>query len=123
MSKTAFVTKEKIEEIVKSYPTPFHLYDEKMLRQRLSDIKEAFSWNAGYREYFAVKACPNPFLLKIMKEYGVGCDCSSKTELMLAKACGFSGDEIMFSSNETPASEYAYAKSISSLYINKYAAD
>ena len=111
MSKKAFTTKEKIEEISKVYPTPFHLYDEKTLRQRLSDIKKAFSWNKGYREYFAVKANPNPFLLKIMKEYGVGCDCSSKTELMLAKACGFSGDEIMFSSNETPAEEYEYAKS------------
>lgn len=115
MSKNAFVTKEKIEEIVKDYPTPFHLYDEKLLRKRLSDIKEAFSWNKGYREYFAVKACPNPFLLKIMKEYGVGCDCSSKTELMLAKACGFRDDEIMFSSNETPASEYAYAQSIGAI--------
>lgn len=111
MSKKTFTTKEKIEEISKVYPTPFHLYDEKTLRQRLSDIKKAFSWNKGYREYFAVKANPNPFLLKIMKEYGVGCDCSSKTELMLAKACGFSGDEIMFSSNETPAEEYEYAKS------------
>lgn len=110
MSKEAFVTKEKIEEIVKSYPTPFHIYDEKTLRKRLSDITKAFSWNKGYREYFAVKANPNPFLLKIMKEYGVGCDCSSLTELMLANACGFSGDEIMFSSNETPAEDYAYAK-------------
>lgn len=115
MSKKAFVSKGKIEEIAAKYPTPFHLYDEKTLRKRLRDIKEAFSWNAGYREYFAVKANPNPFLLKIMKEYGVGCDCSSKTELMLAKALGFEGDEIMFSSNETPASEYEYAKSVGAI--------
>ena len=115
MSKKAFVSKDKIEKIAAEYPTPFHLYDEKTLRKRLRDIKEAFSWNPGYREYFAVKANPNPFLLKIMKEYGVGCDCSSKTELMLAKALGFKGDEIMFSSNETPASEYEYAKSVGAI--------
>lgn len=115
MSKNAFVTKEKIEEIAAKYPTPFHIYDEKLLRKRLSDIKEAFSWNKGYREYFAVKANPNPFLIKIMKEYGVGCDCSSMTELMLSKALGFSGDEIMFSSNETPAQEYEYAKSLGAI--------
>ena len=110
MGKEAFVTKEKIAEIEKEYPTPFYVYDEKLLRKRLSDIKEAFSWNKGYKEYFAVKANPNPFLLKIMKEYGAGCDCSSLTELMLAKACGFTGDDIMFSSNETPAQDYLYAK-------------
>lgn len=110
MRKEVFATKEKIEEIAKTYPTPFHIYDEARLRQKLEDITKAFSWNKGYREYFAVKANPNPFLLRIMKEYGVGCDCSSLTELMLAKACGFTGDEIMFSSNETPAQEYSYAK-------------
>ena len=115
MSKKAFVSKEKVQEIAAKYPTPFHLYDERILRKRLRDIKEAFSWNPGYREYFAVKANPNPFLLKIMKEYGVGCDCSSKTELMLAKACGFKDDEIMFSSNETPAAEYEYAKKVGAI--------
>ncbi len=112
MSKKAYVTKEQIEEIVKTYPTPFHLYDEKGIRENLKAVTEAFSWNKGFREYFAVKANPNPYLLKIMKEYGCGADCSSMTELMLANACGFSGDEIMFSSNDTPANEFAYANEL-----------
>lgn len=109
MNKVPFVTKEQIEEIVKTYPTPFHIYDEKGLRENLQAVKEAFAWNQGYREYFAVKANPNPFLINIMKEYGCGCDCSSLTELMLADALGFQGEEIMFSSNDTPAEEYILA--------------
>ena len=112
MKKTPFVTKKQIEEITKTYPTPFHIYDEKGMRENLKAIKEAFSWNPGFREYFAVKANPNPFLINIMKEYGCGCDCSSMTELMLADALGFSGDKIMFSSNDTPAEEYAFANKI-----------
>jgi len=112
MRKKAFVTKEQVEEIVKTYPTPFHIYDEKGLRQKLAAVKEAFSWNEGFREYFAVKANPNPFLLKIMQEYGCGADCSSLTELMLAKTLGFDGKEIMFSSNDTPREEFAYADEI-----------
>ena len=79
MSKKPFVTKEQVEEIVKTYPTPFHLYDEKGIRANAKALKEAFSWNPGYKEYFAVKATPNPFLLDILKEYGCGCDCSSYT--------------------------------------------
>ena len=109
MSKEAFVTKEMIEKIVKDYPTPFHIYDEKGIRENAQAVKEAFSWNKGFKEYFAVKATPNPYLIEILKEYGCGCDCSSKTELMLSKAVGLEGKDIMFSSNDTPAEEYAYA--------------
>ena len=109
MSKTPFVTKEQLEEIVKTYPTPFHIYDERGIRENAKALKEAFAWNKGFKEYFAVKATPNPYLINILREYGCGTDCSSKTELMLSEAMGFSGSDIMFSSNETPASEYEYA--------------
>ena len=108
-SKRPFVTKEGIEEIVKTYPTPFHIYDEKGIRQNAQAVREAFAWNKGFKEYFAVKATPNPYLIQILKEYGCGCDCSSLTELMLSKAVGIKGEDIMFSSNDTPAEEYAYA--------------
>ncbi|MCR4923672.1 MAG: diaminopimelate decarboxylase [Lachnospiraceae bacterium] len=109
MEKPVFVTREKAEEIAKKYPTPFILYDEKGLRENLEAIKNAFSWNKGYKEYFAVKACPNPFLIRIMKEYGFGCDCSSYTELMLSKELGIIGSDIMFSSNDTPDEDYILA--------------
>lgn len=109
MEKKTFVTKEQLDEIVKQYPTPFHLYDEKGIRENIKAVKEAFSWNNGFKEYFAVKACPNPFLINILKEYGCGCDCSSYTELMMSSAIGCTGKDIMFSSNDTPAEEYAYA--------------
>ncbi|MBQ8039115.1 MAG: diaminopimelate decarboxylase [Lachnospiraceae bacterium] len=109
MSKTPFVTKEQLEEIVKTYPTPFHIYDEKGIRENAKALKEAFSWNKGFKEYFAVKATPNPYLINILREYGCGTDCSSQTELMLSEAMGLSGNDIMFSSNETPACEYEYA--------------
>lgn len=112
MKKKPFVTKEQLEEIVKTYPTPFHIYDEKGIRENAQALKDAFSWNPGYREFFAVKATPNPFLIDILREYGCGTDCSSQTELMLSKAMGFDGESIMFSSNETPASEYEYAAKI-----------
>ena len=112
MSKKPFVTKEKLEEIIKKYPTPFHLYDEKGIRENAKAVQEAFAWNPGFREYFAVKATPNPFLINILKEYGCGCDCSSMTELMMADALGFQGEEIMFSSNDTPAEEFAFAAKI-----------
>ena len=112
MKKTPFVTKEQVEEIVKSYPTPFHLYDEKGIRNNAKAVKEAFAWNKGFREYFAVKATPNPFILNILKEYDCGCDCSSYTELMLAKSCGFDGEHIMFSANDVPAEEFAYANKL-----------
>ena len=107
--KKAFLTLEQAREIAKTYPTPFHIYDERGIRENAARVTEAFSWNKGFREYFAVKATPNPFLLKILQEYGCGVDCSSETELMMSDACGFSGEEIMFSSNDTPAGEFALA--------------
>lgn len=109
MNKKPFITKEKANEIAKIYPTPFHIYDEKGIRRNAKAVKEAFAWNPGFKEYFAVKANPNPCLIEILREYGCGCDCSSMTELMLAKAMGVEGRDIMFSSNNTPAEEYAYA--------------
>lgn len=112
MKKIPFVTKEKIEEIVQSYPTPFYIYDEKGLRENAKAVQEAFAWNKGFKEYFAVKACPNPFLIQIMHEYGAGCDCSSLTELMLSDAVGIHGHDIMFSSNDTPAEDYAYCAKV-----------
>lgn len=112
MAKKPFVTLEQLKEIDKTYPTPFHLYDEKGIRENAQKVKDAFAWNKGFREYFAVKATPNPFLINILKEYGCGCDCSSMTELMLADALGFSGDGIMFSSNATPAEEFVFARKI-----------
>ncbi len=110
--KKPFITKEALEKIVKEYPTPFHIYDEKGIRENAERVKEAFSWNKGFKEYFAVKATPNPFLIDILREYGCGCDCSSLTELMLSEAMGVKGEDIMFSSNATPAEEYAYADKI-----------
>lgn len=115
MKKIPFVTKEQVEEIVKTYPTPFHLYDEAGIRANAKAVQEAFAWNKGFREYFAVKATPNPFILNILKEYGCGCDCSSLTELMMAKACGFQGEQIMFSSNDTPLEEFAYANDLGAI--------
>lgn len=109
MNKTPFVSKEKLQEIIAQYPTPFHIYDEKGIRDNIKALKKAFAWNDGFKEYFAVKANANPFLIKIMQEYGCGCDCSSLTELMLADALGFQGEDIMFSSNATPAEEYRFA--------------
>ena len=109
MEKKPFVTKEQLEEIAKTYPTPFYLYDEKGIRENALKLKEAFSWNKGFREYFAVKATPNPFILKILQELGCGTDCSSKTELLMSDACGFSGHDIMFSSNDTPPEEFKLA--------------
>ena len=109
MKKEPFVTKEQLQEIVKQFPTPFHLYDERGIRENAQAVKQAFSWNKGYREYFAVKAEPNPFIIQILKEYGCGCDCSSLTELMLSDALGIRGEDIMFSSNETPPEEFRLA--------------
>lgn len=115
MEKRPFVTKEKLEEIVREYPTPFHLYDEKGIRENAVKLKEAFAWNKGFREYFAVKATPNPFILKILKDYDCGMDCSSLTELMMSEATGFTGPDIMFSSNNTPAEEYRYADKLGAI--------
>ena len=112
MKKIPFVTKDQVEEIAKTYPTPFHIYDEKGIRENAKAVKEAFAWNKGFKEYFAVKACPNPFLIQILHEYGVGCDCSSLTELMLSNALGINGHDIMFSSNDTPEEDYAYCAKV-----------
>lgn len=115
MKKVPFVTKEKIEEITKTYPTPFHIYDEKGIRENAKAMKEAFAWNKGFKEYFAVKATPNPFLIRILHEYGCGCDCSSLTELMLSNALDINGHDVMFSSNDTPREDYEYAAKIGAI--------
>lgn len=115
MAKTPFVSKEKIEEIVRTYPTPFHIYDERGIRENVRKLKEAFAWNPGFKEYFAVKATPNPFLIDILREYGCGCDCSSYTELMLSEALGITGEDIMFSSNDTPAQEFVEAQRLGAI--------
>jgi len=107
--KKPFVTLEQLQEIVKEYPTPFHLYDEKGIRENARALYRAFAWNPGFKEHFAVKATPNPQILKILREEGCGVDCSSLTELMMSDRCGFRGDEIMFSSNDTPAEEFELA--------------
>lgn len=115
MNKVPFVTKEQVEEIVKTYPTPFHIYDERGIRENVKALKEAFSWNRGYKEFFAVKATPNPFLIDILREYGCGCDCSSYTELMLSGAMGVKGEDIMFSSNDTPAKDFQLAAKLGAI--------
>lgn len=110
--KKTFLTLEQLNDIIKTYPTPFHIYDEKGIRDNARQLKAAFSWNKGFKEYFAVKATPNPYILNILKEEGCGVDCSSFTELMLAEAVGFNGDDIMFSSNVTPADEFIKAREL-----------
>lgn len=107
--KQPFVTLEQLRTITEQYPTPFHLYDERGIRETARKLRRAFAWNPGYKEYFAVKATPNPALLKILREEGCGADCSSLTELMLSDRCGLSGSEIMFSSNDTPAEDFRLA--------------
>lgn len=109
MEKRAFLTREQAERIAAQYPTPWHIYDERGIRENAMRVQEAFAWNPGFREYFAVKATPNPYLMNILKEHGCGVDCSSETELMLSEACGFRGRDIMFSSNDTPPEEFACA--------------
>ena len=110
--KNTFVNKEQLEKIAAQFPTPFYLYDEKGIRENVRKLQKAFAWNSGFREYFAVKATPNPVILKIMEEEGCGVDCSSLTELMLSDAVGFHGQSIMFSSNETPPEEFELAKKL-----------
>ena len=113
--KKTFVTFEQVQEMVKTYPTPFHIYDEKAIRENARKLNKAFSWNKGYKEYFAVKATPNPYLLKILQEEGCGVDCSSLTELMMSEACDFSGTDIMFSSNVTPREDFALASKLNAI--------
>ena len=117
MEKKPFITLAQAQEIIQDVPTPFHLYDEKGIRENARRLNQAFSWNKGYKEYFAVKATPNPYLLKILQEEGCGVDCSSYTELMLSQACGFSGSDIMFSSNVTPAQDMKKAYDLNA-FIN-----
>ena len=115
MEKKPFLTEAMAQEIIQDVPTPFHVYDEKGIRENARRINKAFSWNKGFKEYFAVKALPNPVILQILKEEGCGVDCSSLTELMLSKAMGLPGSDIMFSSNDTPAEEFAYADKLGAI--------
>ena len=110
--KTPFVSREKLAEITDKFPTPFHLYDEEGIRERARALHEAFSWNPGFKEYFAVKATPNPAILKILKEEGCGVDCASYVELLMSQKLGFVGQDIMFSSNNTPAEEFQFARDL-----------
>ncbi|MBQ6734185.1 MAG: diaminopimelate decarboxylase [Lachnospiraceae bacterium] len=113
--KKTFLTKEQAEAIAREYPTPFYIYDEKGIRENARRVQEAFSWNKGFREYFAVKALPNPAVMQIMKEEGCGFDCASETELILADAVGAKTAEIMFSSNDTPEAEFACANTLGAI--------
>ena len=115
MEKKPFVTLEQVQEMVKKYPTPFHLYDEKGIRENARKVKAAFAWNEGFKEYFAVKATPNPFLMKILQEEGIGADCSSYTELLLSDTVGLKGHEIMFSSNVTPDQDFKLAAKLGAI--------
>ena len=117
MKKTAFLTLDKAREIIQTIPTPFHIYDEAGIRRNARALKAAFAWNKGFREYFAVKATPNPYILKLLNEEGCGCDCSSYTELLLAEAVGVTGTDIMFSSNVTPELDMCKALELGA-YIN-----
>lgn len=112
MKKHPFVTLEKLKEIEKKIPTPFYLYDEKGIRENARKVKKAFAWNPGYREFFAVKATPNPYILQILREEGCGADCSSLTELMLSHAVGLRGTDMMFSSNDTPDADFLLARKL-----------
>ncbi len=113
--KKTFVTLEQLQEIDKTYPTPYHLYDEQGIIDNVLRLKEAFSWNKGYREYFAIKATPNPFILKILKDCGCGVDCASMTELMMGHALDYKSEEMMFSSNDTPIEEFQYAGKVGAI--------
>lgn len=112
MSKKPFVSLEKLKEITAQIPTPFHLYDEQAIRENARKLNKAFAWNKGFKEYFAVKATPNPVLINILKEEGCGVDCSSLTELMMSEKLGYSGTDIMFSSNVTPAEDFVLAREL-----------
>lgn len=113
--KIPYITKEKAEQIAQKYPTPFYLYDEAGIRKRARLVNKAFAWNKGFKEYFAVKATPNPYILRILKEEGCGADCSSLTELQMSHAAGLTGRDVMFSSNETPAEDMQLAKKMGTI--------
>ncbi len=114
-AKQPFATKDQLVALADAYPTPFHLYDEAGIRRNIEAVLDAFAWNPGFREYFAVKANPNPSLIKILTEYGCGLDCSSGTELMIAEAVGVTGHGIMFSSNDTPAADFRLARELGAI--------
>jgi diaminopimelate decarboxylase len=115
MNKTLPFSKAGIERIIEKYPTPFHIYDEKAIRENARDLLSAFAWVPGFKEFFAVKATPNPYILKILKEEGFGADCSSLAELVLADKAGIKGENIMFSSNDTPAHEFRKARELGAI--------
>mgnify|MGYP002587062126 CR=1 FL=1 len=115
MEKKPFLTLQQVQEITKTYPTPFHIYDEKAIRENARKVKKAFAWNPGYKEYFAVKATPNPRLIQILHEEGFGCDCSSLPELQISDVCGVKEHDIMFSSNVTPAEDYKLASDLNAI--------
>ena len=117
MKKTPFITLEKAKEIAARIPTPFHIYDEAGIRANARAMKAVFSWNKGFREYFAVKATPNPFILKVLMEEGCGCDCATYAELLMAEAVGCTGTNVMFSSNVTPELDMRKAYDMG-VYIN-----
>lgn len=108
-------SKSGLEKIAEKFPTPFHIYDEKAIRENARELLKVFNWNRGFKEYFAVKATPNPFILKILKSEGMGADCSSMPELILAEKAGIVGNEIMFSSNDTPADEFIKARELNAI--------
>ena len=117
-AKQPFVDKETLEHIVEQFPTPFHLYDEAGIRRNMQEVRDAFAWNPGFKEYFAVKANPNPALISILNEYGCGCDCSSYTELMIARSLGITGHDIMFSPTSwAPSSTLTTSATSSSLSV------
>lgn len=107
--KTVPFSKEQLEEIVKKYPTPFHIYDEKAMLEYAEYFINSFSWNPGFKQYYAIKACPNPYIMKLLKGKGMGIDCSSMAELVLAEEVGLKGEDIMFTSNNTPTEEFQKA--------------
>ena len=108
-------TQEQLLEIARTHPTPFHIFDESAIRANARALKAAFAWNPGFKEYFAVKATPNPYIMKILKSEGFGSDCSSLPELMLSEKVGIVGEDIMFSSNDTPPDEFAKAKALGAI--------
>jgi diaminopimelate decarboxylase len=129
--KTHPFSHPQLEQIIEKFPTPFHIYDEKAIRKNARDLIQAFSWNKGFKEYFAVKATPNPFILKILRQEGFGTDCSSSPELLLSERAEITGEEIMFSSNDTPVEEFIKARELGAIinlddiahipFLDKYA--
>ena len=113
--KTIPFSQEQLEKIIEKYPTPFHIYDEKAMLDYARKFNAAFSWNGGFKEFYAIKAAPNPYLMKLLREKGFGIDCSSMAELELAQKVGMSGEEIMFTSNDTPAEEFIKARELGAM--------